>query len=58
MDDARLCLQDPKEIKLYRDGAELPDSSSLAEIKAENGDTIAMGFALPGGAVPLAMLPV
>ena len=42
--------QEPKEIKLYKDGTELPDTSTLAESKAENGDTIAMAFALPGGA--------
>jgi hypothetical protein len=42
-------IQDPKEIKLYREGIELSDSTTLAESKAENGDTIAMAFALPGG---------
>ncbi|CAL5225187.1 g7970 [Coccomyxa viridis] len=43
-----LVEKEPKEIKLYKDGTELPDSSTLAESKAENGDTIAMAFALPG----------
>ncbi len=42
-------IQDPKEIKLYRDGSELSDSTTLAESKAENGDIIAMALALPGG---------
>lgn len=46
---AYVVIQEPKEIKLYKDGSELPDSSTLAESKAENGDTIAMAFALPGG---------
>lgn len=43
-------MQDPKEIKLYRDDTELADSTTLAESKAENADTIAMALALPGGA--------
>ncbi len=43
-------MQEPKEIKLYKGGTELTDSSTLAESKAENGDTIAMALALPGGA--------
>ena len=47
-----MIIQEPKEIKLYKDGTELPDSSTLAESKAENGDTIAMAFALPGGTFP------
>ena len=47
-----LVLQEPKDIKLYREGTELTDSTTLAEAKAENGDTIAMAFALPGGAAP------
>jgi len=43
-------MQEPKEIKLYKGGTELTDSSTLAESKAENGDTIAMALALPEGA--------
>ena len=51
-------MQEPKDIKLYREGTELTDSTTLAEAKAENGDTIAMAFALPGGAAPShAVLP-
>ena len=46
---ASVVIQEPEDIKLYKDGTELPDSSTLAESKAENGDTIAMAFALPGG---------
>ena len=52
-DIASVVIQEPEEIKLYKDGTELPDSSTLAESKAENGDTIAMAFALPGGRFPL-----
>ena len=45
-------------MKLYREGIELTDSTTLAEAKAENGDTIAMAFALLGGAAPShAVLP-
>ena len=57
-DIASVVIQEPEEIKLYKDGTELPDSSTLAESKAENGDTIAMGLALPGGALALTMLAV
>ncbi|CAK0787962.1 hypothetical protein CVIRNUC_011184 [Coccomyxa viridis] len=43
-----LVEKEPKDMKLYREGTELTDSTTLAEAKAENGDTIAMAFALPG----------
>ncbi len=55
-DIASVVIQEPEDIKLYKDGTELPDSSTLAESKAENGDTIAMAFALPGGRCPLSQL--
>lgn len=41
-------MQDPKELKLFREGQELKDSTTLAEAKVENGDTLAMTYALPG----------
>ena len=43
-------LQDPKDLKLFREGTELKDSSTLADGKVENGDILAMTFALPEGA--------
>ena len=45
-----LLLQDPRELKLFREGAELRDSTTLAEAQVQNGDTLAMTFALPDGA--------
>ncbi len=42
-------VQDPKELKLFREGTELKDASTLADSKVENGDTLAMTFALPDG---------
>ena len=43
-----VCLQEPKEIRLFQEGQELKESSTLAEAKVENGDTLAMTYALPG----------
>lgn len=42
--------QDPRELKLFREGAELRDSTTLAEAQVQNGDTLAMTYALPDGA--------
>ncbi|BDA40387.1 hypothetical protein COCOBI_01-0400 [Coccomyxa sp. Obi] len=42
-----LVQKDPKELKLFREGNELKDASTLADSKVENGDTLAMTFALP-----------
>ncbi|EIE22159.1 hypothetical protein COCSUDRAFT_55858 [Coccomyxa subellipsoidea C-169] len=41
-----LIQKDPKEMKLFREGAELQDSLTLADSKVENGDTLALTFAL------------
>jgi hypothetical protein len=43
-------MQDPKEIKLFLEGSELKDHTTLAEAKVENGDTLAMTYALEGEA--------
>lgn len=37
-------------MKLFREGAELQDSLTLADSKVENGDTLALTFALLDGA--------
>ncbi|KAK9916294.1 hypothetical protein WJX75_000984 [Coccomyxa subellipsoidea] len=42
-----LVQKDPKDLKLFREGTELKDSSTLADGKVENGDILAMTFALP-----------
>lgn len=48
-------MQDPKEIKLFLEGAELKDPTTLAEAKVENGDTLAMTYALEGELLALAV---
>ena len=46
----RECAQDPREIKLFLEGSELRDHTTLAEAKVENADTLAMTYALEGEA--------
>jgi hypothetical protein len=40
-------------VKLFREGVELPDATTLADCKVENGEMLAMTYALPEGVFSL-----